>query len=360
MKYCLVDERENETYTFFLFFTSTTRERSMNNEPTKWYYDARVDPWLDTEPLSDDWQLYQEEECKIIEEAYKTGKWEVNIGLYTIDLTNKIQYKNDDSNKTKQRLVMRFASDKIDYNPLRQRFDYPASPIKKTISAPGVWMSPFIAEYMKRNPHFLHKNDIAQIIIHGIRQEGKLLNQVSQAEIFVKELENLSVEQLKKACVTAYTKSTTFYTIINDTLRENDLSKVDTLGAFCSFLSNYLSEPNFNSDEQPINLIYRGLTLTDEMLNEYKNSVGQIRSWLAFSSTTKKRSLAELFGKNTLFIIEYISNTAPTFPGKYIARISNLPEEEEVLLQPGVDFRIEEIIESHVPGQKHTIYLTLL
>jgi hypothetical protein len=93
-------------------------------------------------------------------------------------------------------------------------------------------------------------------------------------------------------------------------LREEDLSKVDTLGPFCDLLWNSLSSEGLKSKYQFTGSVYRGATLEPEEIDAYRNSIKKApKEWLGFSSTSKARALAELYSGNTLFIINVPSQS---------------------------------------------------
>jgi hypothetical protein len=334
----------------------------------QWYYDARLNPWCDTsEPKNDDWKAYEEIENEMIEDAYEKGEPEVLLDDYTIDLKRRFQYDYVDVKK--QRLVMRIVSDKIDYKHRKKRFDIPELPVTKTFTSSGVWSSAFIEEWIRRNPQYLFKTDIIEQLSSGIIEEGRKRDKQCQAQFLMQDLKKMqrdipNMTELEKFSVCLYTKASFVYELINQVLRDNDLSKVDTLGPVCCLLRNFLSKRNAHESDENNNsaipeVVYRGTTLTPDMLQLYKESVGQVKSWLPFSSASKSRNVADIYG-NTLFILEFATDTAPSYPGRNIESLSYFPLEEEVLLYPGVDFRIEKVVEATMDGEKNVIYLTLM
>lgn len=238
-----------------------------------------------------------------------------------------------------------------------QRFIYPVTPTIKSTANCGIYMSPFIQEYHKRNPNWMYKRDFIAQLAHGLIHEGQLSRE--QVEI-VNKFPNLSLEEVKKKCVYLYTMPCSFYQHLNDILHHNDLSKIDTYGPFCCALHKFLDENETDIDREPVCVLYRGANLAPEHLDEYKRNIGKVRSWLAFSSTSTNKNVADIYSSNSLFIICPATIATPFFPGRLIKEISFFNEEEEVLLQPGVDFRIEEVNESTEQGKKHVIHLTLL
>ena len=162
-------------------------------------------------------------------------------------------------------------------------------------------------------------------------------------------------EREKELCACAarlYSAESFLYKLLNSTLRNRDDSKVDTLGPFCFLLWRHVRSNRADDKDQ---VVYRGMQLTDEMLDEYKATIGRIIFWRAFSSTTKNRKVAEQFG-NTLFIIAVKYNEMHMSELSDISSLSLYPQEEEVLLNPNSDFQIIKIEYDSI-SKKYLIYL---
>ena len=125
------------------------------------------------------------------------------------------------------------------------------------------------------------------------------------------------------------------------------MSKANTLGPFCYILWMYL---RFGMDNA-LETVYRGTTLTLEMINEYKRAVGRNIQFPAFTSTSKRIDIAERFG-NTLFIIKLSFGQN----ANNISHLSYYPNEEEVLLRANYQFTIEEV-KTRPGSDKVLIYL---
>jgi hypothetical protein len=147
-----------------------------------------------------------------------------------------------------------------------------------------------------------------------------------------------------------YTAESFLYKLINSSLRNNDMSKVDTLGPFCYLLYHRLRLDRVRGDQ----LLYRGTTLSIEMLNEYKQAVGKEIVWLPFTSTSKERRVAEVYRGNTLFII---SSKDTWRPQNDISKLSYYPDEQEVLLSPLYSFTFDRV-ELDSTSEKYLIYMT--
>ena len=158
-------------------------------------------------------------------------------------------------------------------------------------------------------------------------------------------------QTILQCTIKLYSKETFLYKLLNTTLRNNDMSKVKTLGPLCVLLNSFLSRRSILSEEQTI---YRGMTLTDEMIQEYREAVGTEIGWPAFTSTTKNRLVAEMFSGNTLCIIKLAPGLF--LHGKDISDVSFMADEDEFLLSVGFMLRVDKV-EMDETQQKHLIYL---
>ncbi|CAF1351228.1 unnamed protein product [Adineta steineri] len=185
----------------------------------------------------------------------------------------------------------------------------------------------------------------------GILKEGKLLNQEFDAQRMAEQLRSCLKEwHVKECAVRLYSAESFLYKLINSTLRTEDWSKIDTLGPFCYLL--WLHEINaFHWNED---IVYRGVTLKDKMLEEYKQAVGTYIIWPAYTSTSLNRQAAEQFG-NTLFIIKLDRGL-----GNFVSNISSLshyPHEQEVLLACGYRLKVDKV-ERELGNEKYLIHLS--
>ncbi|CAF1650438.1 unnamed protein product, partial [Didymodactylos carnosus] len=70
------------------------------------------------------------------------------------------------------------------------------------------------------------------------------------------------IEEISKCCMQFYTAESFLYKLMNKTLRNEDMSKIDTLGAYCYLLGSYV----YFSGPKTLSTVYRGCELTDDML----------------------------------------------------------------------------------------------
>ncbi|CAF1558818.1 unnamed protein product, partial [Adineta steineri] len=154
-----------------------------------------------------------------------------------------------------------------------------------------------------------------------------------------------------KVCIQLYTRESFLYHVLNTALRNNDHSKLNTLGPLCFLMRDYS-----RSCTEFIGTVYRGVQLPFATIESYKQAIGSWHTWSSYTSTSKDREMAEFRG-NTLFIIE-ITNIKLSVPRAYdVASISHFPSEEEVLLPAGVSFQVISVEQDL--QQKYIIYIKL-
>lgn len=200
--------------------------------------------------------------------------------------------------------------------------------------------------------------DILREAIEGLRAEGMNCGPRQEADWIVSYLTpfiDKSFDQIGRACVRLYTMDTFVYPLLNKTLRDNDLSKVETLGPFCYLLFQF----NFAEEFQPyrfVGRVYRGANLSPSQIDEYRETVDQVRSWLGFTSTSRQRLIAESFSQtNVLFVIDILPSALCS--ALTIADVSMFPHEDEVFIRAGQHFTIDRVEPTN--SQQTLIYLTV-
>ncbi|CAF1107407.1 unnamed protein product [Didymodactylos carnosus] len=170
----------------------------------------------------------------------------------------------------------------------------------------------------------------------GLISEGKKVGKQREAEWMAQELLNVKdkkKEEVYPVCVRLYTMESFLYKKMNETMRsvgdEKHIdflqSKVPTFGPFAYLLYKLLVY------DKKWWTVYRGAQLSDDMIEQYKDSIGKYRAFPAFTSTSRSRAKAEQFG-NVLFEIQARN------VGADVSSYSVYPNEEEVLLPPYFNF----------------------
>ncbi|CAF4332092.1 unnamed protein product, partial [Rotaria magnacalcarata] len=272
-----------------------------------------------------EWKRYPDFENKFIENSYQNQEKEVELNNYKIDFTRNIQF--DKQYRYKQRPVKRQIIDISNY-VRQERFCFPEEPLKSFANhgkEADLYTSWFIKYYEIADTGYKNLYPIAEFAAQGILIEGKLLNQEFDAHQTGDELKCCkSDEEIKRCAARLYSVESFLYKLLNQTLINEGMSKIETLGPLCHLLNaNMYCDV---SDKEQI--VYRGANLTDGILEEYKNAIHTTIQWLSFTSTSKVRQVSENFG-NTLFIIRLHEKSVQSQFD--LSSVSYYPEEQEVL-----------------------------
>ncbi|CAF1130071.1 unnamed protein product [Adineta steineri] len=335
----------------------------MMNENICWYYKSNINPWPNistTDINQKEWSKYRDIEIDLIEEAYQKNESYVLLDRYRIDLKQFIQIKLTD--ETKQRPIKR-QTDSTKKECLREYRFGSSIPLISDRSLASLsygssdcWC-PFLTAWLKSSAGqqaFIHFSKCIEACAQGIVREAALYGNHSNAEAAymaekIRQCSNKSRVEISKQCISFYTKDSFLYYALNDALRKQDHTKIETFGPLCYLIRNYSC-----LEQDYIGIVYRGLQLDYTDIDLYKQDIGQWKTWPAFTSTSKDRQLAEMFG-NTLIIIE-VTKVKLSSPRAYdIAHISNYPHEQEVLMPAGVSFQILKVEQDL--SQKYIIYV---
>jgi hypothetical protein len=332
----------------------------MTSEIVFWYYKSNDNPWPNTSTIDSDlieWTKYRDLEIDLIEEAYQDNKPYVLLDRYRIDLKHFIQINL--SNETKQRPIKReTGSNRIEC--LRENRFGSTLPITSSSSYGkfDAWC-PFLTAWFDSpsgKRAFLHFPNCIEACAQGIIREAASHDSHSNTEAAymaekLRQCAGRSRLEACKQCIHFYTKDSFLYYVLNQALREQDYSKLETVGPLCYLIRNYS-----RLSQDYIGTVYRGIHLKHTEIEAYKRDIGEWKTWPAYTSTSKDRQMAEIFG-NTLFIIE-ITDVKLSTPRAYdIAHISNYPNEKEVLIPAGASFQILDV-EQDI-SQKYIIYVKL-
>jgi hypothetical protein len=319
------------------------------DETVFWYYKSNVRPWSKTasnELISAEWTKYRDIEIDIIEEAYQQGKADAILDRYRIDLINFIQVRLD--NNQKQRPIKREIGENRKECLRENRFYCKPVTISTIPTSSSSYVTfdswcPFLKawfETSKGKRAWLKLSSCIEATAQGIIQEAREHNSNAEAAYIAEKIRRCSGRSRREAtelCIRFYTKDSFLYDALNTALRQCDLSKVDTLGPIAFLLSNYS-----HSGHEFVGMVYRGVEFTPAEIEAYKQDIGTWKSSPAYTSTSKNRMLAEMYG-HTLFAIE-ITDIKLSAPRSFdISTLSNYPVEEEVLLPPGTFFRIIDV-----------------
>jgi hypothetical protein len=341
-----------------------------------WVYQTRGDPWDATQIA--EWTPYSDDISSAIEKAYKRDAEEIFINeMYRIDLKHFVQQHIDDRNRQRpiqrqQRLPLPILSAEEARNECRRRdrLSFPLGLVScRNISVDtNNHGSPFITDWLlkftkgKLNVTF---DSIFSVFVQGLKHEGRtesenVVREIVQCLNVVKDetfgkKDKKRIQKLQDCCVKLYTKDCYIYRVVNTALRDDDRTKLDTLGPYCYLVYNsigrhlkdYLSirhrlRQAVHPTESQFMIVYRGDHVSREIIEEYRQAArdnNKYFKWLSFVSTSLSREVAESFGCNVLYIIElqrYVTNDQFT----NLKNNSSFEDEEEILLRPGMRFRV--------------------
>jgi hypothetical protein len=203
-----------------------------------------------------------------------------------------------------------------------------------------------------------------EMLVHGLTEilevEGidKILEneKYSTLSFELTKLIYKTPEEVGQGCAHLYTMNTFLFSQINQFLREADETKVETYAPFFRLLYWYFDHSS-SLEIHSIN-VYRGMNLLQPMIEDYKEAAkrGGSYRWAGFSSTSKCRDVAEVFGNNTLFIMYLRKVHQKQKKAVDISRYSQFPDEQEVLLKAGVEYTVEKV---EYDEEKYYIYLNV-
>jgi hypothetical protein len=338
-------------------------------QQTVWMWKSNVDPQSNIEP--DEWKHYSDIENCIIESAYQQNKNKVELDDYCINFSEQVQVMKPDSNK--QRPIKRMTVKRDEY-VRSERFTLQQPQLtNKSFSLKSYFggMSSFLyASGYARNENLSNDEleDLLEKAAAGIEEEGTKMGKKTEAQFMANELRKQRGQGKKKigeCCIKLYTMESFLYKLFNQVMREaevkdnhgfsfvlnRDKNYGRTLGPYCSLLCIYL---HITPRQKDI-VVFRGVELTDEMIDDYTKNVGKTIKWESYSSTTKNKQKALKFAGNTLFQI-YI-HPRSVYPCVDISSVSQYRHEEEVLLSPGIDINIDRV-EFNQEINKHIIHMT--
>ncbi|CAF1158255.1 unnamed protein product [Didymodactylos carnosus] len=326
-----------------------TASSSPKQQRIEWMWKSNADPWSSSE--KEQWTPYIDVESIIIEEAFQNKASEVLLDDYHINLRHFVQIANNNSET--QRPVKRVIQERDDKIKIREARFIPSDiwP-SKSFEQWGSGASNFI--FAVRN-HFdlddeFSLDDVPSCrfmvkkAAEGLILEGKMAGKQKIAEWMTEQLLKVKdgpTENVVNVCARLYSMESFLLRKINEVMRlDGDkekshlwYSKIPTFGPF-TFLLHEMPEHGSESKTT----VFRGATLTDELIQQYQNSdKSGYMMFPAFTSTSRNPIVAEIFGGNTIFMIDIV----PRKDAIDISSYSAIPDEEELLLHACFEFRVE-------------------
>ncbi len=187
------------------------------------------------EQEQEQWTKFSDIQSNIIEEAFNENPTPILVTLdhFTIDLKNSAAISKRGNNQKMQ--IKRIPIDQNQNTPLRkERFSLPLQinkPFNEWTSG-GYW---FIHQW-KEKQQYISYTDIVEQAANGIVLEGEHENEPSEARYIAKQLRNVQNTaeiDIHECSIKLYTFDSFLYRLVNKTLRDNDKTKIDTLGPGC-------------------------------------------------------------------------------------------------------------------------------
>jgi hypothetical protein len=192
----------------------------------------------------------------------------------------------------------------------------------------------------------LDMNNELQSLAAALEEEGIKLGKQEDSEILITELCPLidaPDDEVGQGCLRLYSMNTFLCQQLNQFLREADRTKIETYGSFVRLLYFYF---NHSWSIEVYNIeVYRGMNLSSSMIDEYQQVAKSRTSfrWAAFMSTSRSRKFIECLNTNTVFIMNLKKVYSHGKKAIDISPYSQYPEEEEILIKPGVGFTVENV-----------------
>ncbi|CAF3434328.1 unnamed protein product [Rotaria socialis] len=202
---------------------------SLWNSKVIWFWQSNSNRFDENEDK--EWKLYSDFENKFIENSYQNQENEVELNNYKIDFKRNIQFDKQD--RYKQRPVKRQIIDISNY-VRQERFCFPEEPLKSFANheeGANFYTLWFITHYEIADTGYKNLYPIAELAAQGILIEGKLLNEEFDGQQMADELKCCKGdEEIKRCAARLYSAESFLYKLLNQTLRNEDMSKIETLG----------------------------------------------------------------------------------------------------------------------------------
>lgn len=360
-----------------------------------WEYETNIDGTETTNIFL--WEPYSKMISATIEDAYQRELLEIDVDEdYRIDLKCYVQHHISTANERRRVRRRRcclplpdsFGEDE-NKSSRRERFSSPLGVVKSCSCTADTtyYGSPFVYTWLmmftkgKMNVTF---SDIFPALVNGLIEEGQSdrKNQICNIVATLMKVERdtegqdskARIKALQNCCAKLYTKDCYIYPVVNTTLRNDDQTKLDTVGPFCYLLFNSIgqcseinsSQINFFRRFFPSNKIqsidlYRGDHNSSSTIEEYRRAVGDKSKrfkWLSFVSTSFDRSVAEKFAGDVLYIIKVRSYVSNEDQLTNLAAMSHYEDEKEILLLPGVQFQVTKLEYDNKKG-RHLVHIKI-
>jgi hypothetical protein len=219
--------------------------------------------------------------------------------------------------------------------------------------------SRFFALIRDKYPYYL---EIAQQLVY--HDENDMIDffkkNTNENELTLKNVFN-KIHNLEKY-ISNYTIESFYYKYINKFLREGNFDSFRILSNHISKFIYHLYKYKKAHNQNNTSILYRAMYITPMEFENYKNSIGKVICYPAFTSTSLKPNIFAPFqtNPNSIFV-KLIINQNNSKSVVCISDISNCPSEQEYLFLPFSFFKITQIIlGSGTCDKPNIIYLTAI
>lgn len=327
---------------------ATSQPSTSSDERVVWYY-------RDENTSDGAWIPFGDINNQIVEDAFRQRMKKVELDHCLVDFDQSVQI---DKEHPSIRQAIKRSHRRPDDVPLRSERFHVSQKLVQSSNESDAHDRRLVYAWGKRHKT-TSANELLESAADGIIREGALLGLQGEAQWIAQELRALkgkSNGDIDACVIGLYTKESFLYRLVNKALRENDPSKVQTLGPFIRLL--YLTDCSPSPGKTGYaGELYRGAELDQRTIDSYRQCIGQKKTYDAFSSTSKNRKKAESYG-NVLFVLNRDPSAKYKFSGMDISALSEYPDEEEVLVRAARNFIVQDVRQDEQTG-KYLIYLLL-
>ncbi|CAF1499275.1 unnamed protein product, partial [Rotaria sp. Silwood1] len=229
-----------------------------HHKQAKWYW--KSNPNAASTHEKEEWMSYSDIESEIIEKAFndKHKTTLVELDDYWIDLNNSIAISKHGYNKLTP--IKRVPINSPQNQRLRgERFSGLPESIKhfNEWTNGGYW---FIKQWKDQQSPDISYSEIVEQAANGIITEAQLIEKSDEAKRMADQLlhrKGYDKVEIHKCSIELYTMESFLYKLVNKTLRDNDKSKLNTLGPYCYLLYHSW----YMMDDKTMGKVYRGADL---------------------------------------------------------------------------------------------------
>ena len=283
--------------------------------------------------------------------VYNTFK-ELTFTLYNLSLAKKEIIKSSN--------LIYFE----DYNSLYIKLHYEIIikySLYKILKKNNITEEEFLQFIEKKYPYYL---ELALQILPKVNEIIEFFYDEMDKKVSIEEIREMfySDDDIK-SYIRNYTKESFYYKQLNKFLREGDLDAFRTLSSHMSkFIFNLYDYRKKNNNIHETSNLFRKIYINKDDINEYKNSIGRVICYPAFTSTSiiEDAFIPHKYNPEDE-LVKIIINQNNTKSAVLISQFSEFPNEKEYLFLPFSFFKIEDVkLKNGNELNPHLIFLTAI